>query len=83
MILILKGGGHGKFHIAFFVPMFSLDKAKTKNNILKSIEVVNKLSKYAKNRIFMVFLFCGIASQVEHAREHNRFHTENKFRDTD
>ena len=29
--------------------------------------------------------FCGIPSQVEHTREHNRIYTENKFwkRDTD
>ena len=31
------------------------------------------------------YLFYGIASQVEHAREHNNIYTENKFwkRDTD
>ena len=31
----LKGGGHGHFHIAFLVPMFSLGDAETQNSIFK------------------------------------------------
>ena len=31
----LKGGGHGKINIDFFVPMFSLGNAKTKTKIFK------------------------------------------------
>ena len=33
--LWLKGGGHGHFHIAFLVSMFSLGDAETQNSIFK------------------------------------------------
>ena len=36
----LKEGRHGKFHIAFFVQMFSFGNAKTKNKTFKNFKVV-------------------------------------------
>ena len=63
--------------------MFSLGNAKTKTQHLKILKIsYQNMPKIA----FSWFLpFCGNASQVEHAREHNRIYTENKFwkRDTD
>ena len=56
-----------KNFILLFVPLFNLGNAKTKNNI------------FLKIAFSWFLLFCGIASQIEHAREHNRIYTENKF----
>ena len=43
---VLKGGGHGYFHMAFLLPMFSVSDDETRNSILKILECIEVI-KYA------------------------------------
>ena len=76
--MYLKGEGHGNFHIAFLVSMFSLGMLKPKTAFLKfseCIKVVKYAAKIVQNSagmcIIMVSSICGITYKNVTSRTRN------------